>query len=228
MPAVRVKICGITHLEDARFAIELGAAALGFNFYEESPRCLAPAEAWKILRRLPALASTVGVFVNWDSASIIALAKSLRLSAVQLHGDESHEVTEECARHFPVIKAFRTGSKFQFAQFRTHSAAASFLLDAATFESKSQNYGGTGRRADWKIAKRAAAKYPILLAGGLTPENIAEAMLTVRPYAVDVASGVESGPGKKDPAKLRAFFAEVTRANHALAVEKSNSEKPAR
>jgi phosphoribosylanthranilate isomerase len=215
-PITRVKICGITHLEDARLAIELGADALGFNFYEESPRCLAPAEAWKILSKLPALVSTVGVFVNWDSASIVALAKSLRLSAVQLHGDESAAVTAECARHFPVIKAFRAGSKFQFTQFRIHSAAVSFLMDAATSEMKSKNYGGTGRPADWNIAKRAAAKYPILLAGGLTPENIAEAVLTVRPYAVDIASGVESRPGKKDPAKLRAFFAQVALANLEL------------
>jgi phosphoribosylanthranilate isomerase len=216
VPAARVKICGISHLEDARLAIELGAAALGFNFYEKSPRCLAPAEAWKILRKLPALVSSVGVFVNWDSASIIALAKSLRLSAVQLHGDESHEVTEECARHFPVIKAFRTELKFQFTQFRAHNSASSFLLDATTSETQSKSYGGTGRLADWKIAKRAAAKFPILLAGGLTPQNIAESILTVRPYAVDVASGVESSPGKKDSAKLRAFFAEVTRANRQL------------
>jgi phosphoribosylanthranilate isomerase len=214
VPAPRVKICGITRLEDARLAIELGADALGFNFYEKSPRCLAPAEAWKILRKLPALVATVGVFVNWDSVSVIALAKSLRLSAVQLHGDESAATTAECARHFPVIKAFRTELKFQFTQFQAHDAAASFLLDAATSETKSKNYGGTGRLADWKIAKRAASKFPILLAGGLTPENIAEAILTVRSYAVDVASGVESSPGKKDPAKLRAFFAEVARANN--------------
>jgi len=214
VPAPRVKICGITRFEDARLAIELGADALGFNFYEKSPRCLAPAEGWKILRKLPALVSTVGVFVNWDSASVIALAKSLRLSAVQLHGEESAATTTECARHFPVIKAFRTGSKFQFTRFQAHNAAALFLLDAATSETKSKNYGGTGRLADWKIAKRAATKLPILLAGGLTPENIAEASLTVRSYAVDVASGVESSPGKKDPAKLRAFFAEVARANN--------------
>jgi phosphoribosylanthranilate isomerase len=144
VPAARVKICGVTRLQDARLAIELGADALGFNFYEKSPRCLAPADAWKILRKLPALISTVGVFVNWDSASIIALAKSLRLSAVQLHGDESAAITAECARHFPVIKAFRTESKFQFRQFREHNVAASFLLDAATAKTKSEKLGGTG------------------------------------------------------------------------------------
>jgi phosphoribosylanthranilate isomerase len=217
VPAARVKICGITRLEDARLAVELGADALGFNFYEKSPRCLAPADAWKILSKLPALVSTIGVFVNWDSASIIALAKSLRLSAVQLHGDESAANIGECTRHFPVIKAFRTESKFLFAQFRAYKTASTFLLDAPTDDKNSPSFGGTGCLADWKIAKRAAAKYPILLAGGLTPENVAEAIFTVRPYAVDVASGVESRPAKKDPGKLRAFFAEVARANRQLA-----------
>jgi phosphoribosylanthranilate isomerase len=212
----RVKICGITRLDDARLAIELGADALGFNFYEKSLRCLAPADAWKILRKLPALVSTVGVFLNWDSASIIALAKSLLLGAVQLHGDESPAVSAECARHFPVIKAFRSDRKLQFPQLRRHHLAASFLLDAAISDPSPGKYGGTGCLADWNIAKRVATKYPVLLAGGLTPENVAQAILTVRPYAVDVASGVESSPGKKDPAKLRAFFCEVARANHEL------------
>ena len=213
---VRVKICGIARLEDARLAVELGADALGFNFYEKSPRCIAPADAWKILRKIPALVSTVGVFVNWDARSVLALAKSLHLSAVQIHGVESAAVTAACARHVPVIKAFRTDRKFSFAQFRAHNSASSFLLDAAISDSSSKKFGGTGRIADWKIAKRAATKFPILLAGGLIPENVAEAILTVRPYAVDVASGVESQPGKKDPGKLRAFFAEVARANQQL------------
>jgi phosphoribosylanthranilate isomerase len=213
---VRVKICGIARLEDARLAVELGADALGFNFYEKSPRCIAPADAWKILRKIPALVSTVGVVVNWDARSVLALAKSLHLSAVQIHGVESAAVTAACARHVPVIKAFRTDRKFSFAQFRAHNSASSFLLDAAISDSSSKKFGGTGRIADWKIAKRAATKFPILLAGGLTPENVAEAILTVRPYAVDVASGVESQPGKKDPGKLRAFFAEVARANQQL------------
>jgi phosphoribosylanthranilate isomerase len=213
---VRVKICGVARLEDARLAVELGADALGFNFYEKSPRCIALADAWKILRKIPALVSTVGVFVNWDARSVLALAKSLHLSAVQIHGVESAAVTAACARHVPVIKAFRTDRKFSFAQFRAHNSASSFLLDAAISDSSSKKFGGTGRIADWKIAKRAATKFPILLAGGLTPENVAEAILTVRPYAVDVASGVESQPGKKDPGKLRAFFVEVARANQQL------------
>lgn len=210
---VRVKICGITRLEDARLAIELGADALGFNFYEKSPRCLAPSAAWNILGKLPALVSTVGVFVNWDSASIVALAKSLHLSAVQLHGDESASVTAECARHVAVIKAFRTGSGFSLAKIPSYDSASAFLLDAEFAPKNSKSYGGTGRVSDWKIAGRAAKKYPILLAGGLTPDNLFEAIHTVRPYAVDVASGVESRAGVKDPAKLRAFFAAVARAN---------------
>jgi phosphoribosylanthranilate isomerase len=213
---VRVKICGVTSLEDAKLAVELGTDAVGLNFYERSTRCLAPADAWKILRKIPALVSTVGVFVNWDSASVIALAKSLHVSAVQLHGDESSAVTAACARHVPVIKAFPTGPTFSFTQFRAHSAASVFLLDAAFGKQKSEIYGGTGRLADWKIAKRSATKYPIVLAGGLAPENVAEAILAVRPFAVDVASGVESQPGKKDSGKLRAFFAEVARANRQL------------
>jgi phosphoribosylanthranilate isomerase len=213
---VRVKICGITRFADASLAVELGADALGFNFYQESPRCISPADAWKMLRRLPALVSTVGVFVDWDSASVIALAKSLHFSHLQLHGDESASTVEACARHVSVIKAFRPASDFSFAQFRAYRSAASFLLDAAPTDKQSQRFGGTGRLADWELAKRAAKTVPIVLAGGLTPENVADGILKVRPYAVDVASGVESRAGKKDPAKLRAFFAEVARANREL------------
>jgi phosphoribosylanthranilate isomerase len=215
---VRVKICGVTRLEDARLAVSLGADALGFNFYEKSSRCVSPSDAWAILRKLPALVFTVGVFVNWDDSSIIALAKSLRLSAVQLHGDESEVITARCAKYFPVIKAFRTGRDFSLAELRRHTAASAVLLDAAPPTEGSSIYGGTGQLANWKLAAGAAKKFPVLLAGGLTPENVGEAIVAVRPYAVDVASGVESRSGKKDPSKLRAFFAEVSRANHDLSV----------
>ena len=209
----RIKICGLTCVEDALLAAELGADALGFNFYDKSPRCIAPADAWKIIRKLPGLITAVGVFVNWDAASVIALAKSLHLSAIQLHGDESAAVTSECSRYVSVIKAFRASADFSSAEFRKHRDATSFLLDAAPAGEKAQSFGGTGHVGDRKLAARIAAKYRILLAGGLTPENVAEAIRAVRPFAVDVASGVESRPGKKDPAKLRAFFAEVARSN---------------
>jgi len=215
---VRVKICGITRLDDARLAISLGADALGFNFYEKSPRCLSPSEAWGILRKLPAMVLTVGVFVNWDDSSVVALAKSLRLSAVQLHGDESEVIVSRCAKFFPVIKAFRTGPKFSLTEMKRYTTASSFLLDAAPPSAGSSIYGGTGQRANWKVAANAVKKFSVVLAGGLTPENVGEAIVAVRPNAVDVASGVESRPGKKDPSKLRAFFAEVARANHDLFV----------
>jgi phosphoribosylanthranilate isomerase len=213
---VRIKICGITRLEDARLAIELGAHSLGFNFYEKSPRCLSPADAWSILRKLPALVATVGVFVNWDDASVIALAQSLRLSAVQLHGDESELITARCAKAFPVTKAFRTDARFSLGELRRYASASSFLLDAAAPAAGPSAFGGTGQLANWKLAARAARSFPVVLAGGLKPENVGEAIVAVRPYAVDVASGVESRPGKKDPAKLRAFFAEVGRTNREL------------
>jgi len=213
---VRVKICGITRLEDARLAIELGAHSLGFNFYEKSPRCVSPADAWNILRKLPALVSTVGVFVNWDDASVIALAQSLRLGAVQLHGDESELITARCAKVFPVTKAFSTDAKFSVGELRRYASVSCFLLDAAPATAGTSTYGGTGQLANWKLAANAAQRFPVILAGGLKPENVGEAIVAVRPFAVDVASGVESRPGKKDPGKLRAFFAEVGRTNREL------------
>ena len=213
---VRVKICGITRLEDARLAVELGADALGFNFFEGSPRCLTPRDAWNILRRLPAPLATVGVFVNWDSAPVVTLARSLRLGAVQLHGDEGPPVTAACAKTVPVIKAFGTAQGVSLTTLRAHRAASAFLLDSAQDKTGPRSYGGTGRLADWGIAGRAARIYPVVLAGGLTPENVREAILAVRPFAVDVASGIESRPGVKDSGKLRAFLSEVARANREL------------
>jgi phosphoribosylanthranilate isomerase len=210
---VRAKICGITNWADGKAASELGAYALGFNFYEKSPRAVAPADAWTMRQRLPSSVEAVGVFVNWKSTVVVALAKSLRLSAVQLHGDECPQHAAFCAKSFPVIKAFRVTPDLvlgELAKFRTVSG---FLLDAA----RAGQYGGTGRVADWDFARRAAAKRPIILAGGLTPENVADAIRAVRPYAVDVASGVESRPGKKDHGKMREFFREVERASRELA-----------
>lgn len=212
----RVKICGITRWEDAALASDLGASALGFNFYEKSPRAISPAAAWEIIRRLSPFVAPVGVFVNWDSSAVIALAKSLRLSVVQLHGDESPAQAAECAKHIPVIKAFRVGSNFQLSQLNSYKSASAFLFDAAPSSSRSAQFGGTGQTTNWNAAREASRSHKIILAGGLTPENVYDAVLAVRPYAVDVASGVESSPGIKDPAKLRAFFSEVSRANRSL------------
>ena len=209
---VRVKICGITNVEDALFACELGADAIGLNFYSKSPRCISPFTASKIIRKLPPLVSAVGVFVNWQAAPVTALAKALGLSAAQLHGDEPPQFITEIAKKVSVIKALHVGKGSALPPFAKYRGATAFLLDAP----HSGQYGGTGHSTDWSLAHTAAKSHRILLAGGLTPENVAEAILAVRPYAVDVTSGVESKPGKKDAAKLRAFLEAVARANQQL------------
>jgi phosphoribosylanthranilate isomerase len=210
MARVRVKICGITNLADAKAAVDLGAHALGFNFYEKSVRNIAPADAYKIIRALPEKIEAVGVFVNWSPKAVIALARAINLDTVQLHGDETAATARAAAKYFHVTKAFRVDKAFRLARLKPfESAARAFLFDAVT----PGQFGGTGHRTDWTIARRAAKTHRIILAGGLTPENVVEAILYVRPYAVDVASGVESAFGKKSPAKLRHFFAEVSRAN---------------
>ena len=208
---VRVKICGITNAADARAASDLGAYALGFNFYEKSKRVISPADAWSIRRRLPSSIEAIGVFVNWEPSAIIALVGALQLNAAQLHGDESATQVNSCAKSVTVIKAFGVDRKFSLKKFSAYRSASAFLLDGA-----GSQYGGTGKVADWNVARKATQSHRIFLAGGLTPENVAEAIRMVRPYAVDVASGVESRPGKKDRGKLREFFAEVERANNDL------------
>jgi phosphoribosylanthranilate isomerase len=210
---VRVKICGVTNPEDACLAAELGAHAIGLNFFPESPRSISPYTARNILRELPPFVAPVGIFVNWTPEPVIALSQALRLAAAQLHGDESPQTVAEIAKKLPVIKALHIEKGSAPTGLPRHRAATAFLLDAAT----PGQFGGTGVTTDWNQARTLAQSHRIILAGGLTPENVAEAILTVRPFAVDVASGVESLPGKKDPAKLRAFFSEVARANHELA-----------
>jgi phosphoribosylanthranilate isomerase len=211
-----VKICGVKRAQDARLAEKLGAYALGFNFYEKSPRAIAPADAWNIRRKLAPTTEAVGVFVNWKPEVIIYLAHAFQLTSVQLHGDETPKQIAYLEDELPVIKALRVSPGFLMSAFKKFRRASAFLLDAA----QPDKFGGTGKTFDWSIAQKAATTHRIILAGGLTPENVGEAILTVRPYAVDVASGVESRPGIKDPAKLRDFFAEVARANRALAAAK--------
>jgi phosphoribosylanthranilate isomerase len=209
---VKVKICGITRRQDARLAEKLGAYALGFNFYEKSPRAVAPADAWKIRQSLDPTTEAVGVFVNWEPKVILYLAHALQLDAVQLHGDETPKQLAYLENDLAVVKAFRVAPGFSMSNFKKFRRASCFLLDAAI----RAKFGGSGKTFDWSIAARAAKSHCIILAGGLTPENVGAAILTVRPRAVDVASGVESRPGVKDHGKLRAFFAEVARANRDL------------
>ncbi len=201
----RVKICGITTWDDARLSIDLGASALGFNFYPPSPRAISPADAWSIIRRLPPFVEAVGVFVNWPPLVVGALARAMRLGSVQLHGAESpRDVAELGARH-RVIKAVQVKAGFQVASLRRYRAADALLLDGFA----PGLHGGTGRTVDWKLARAAGRYGRIVLAGGLTPENVAEAIRVAQPYAVDVASGIERRPGRKDPGKLRALFAGI-------------------
>jgi phosphoribosylanthranilate isomerase len=209
---VLVKICGITNAPDARAACEAGANLLGFNFYEKSPRHIVPADASKIRSQLPKNVEAIGIFVNAKPAAIASLSASVRLDAAQLHGDETPSTVAEVARAIRVFKAFRVGPDFSLETLDAYSGAFAFLFDAA----HARQYGGTGRTTDWALARRAALSSRIILAGGLKVENVAAAIRLVRPFAVDVASGVESNPGKKDHGRLRDFIQEVRRAEREL------------
>lgn len=204
----RVKICGVTELEDARLAVELGASAVGFNFYRPSPRYITPSQAKAIIRKLPPLVMAVGVFADeTDGEHVVGLAREACVTAVQLHGP-NFPLSNGALEDYPVIRAVVVRERFKPDDIGQMDASA-FLLD--TFDPTL--LGGTGKTFDWSLAREAKRYGTIILAGGLTPENVCEAICEVHPFAVDVASGVEQAPGKKDPAKLRAFFAAVEKAN---------------
>ena len=206
----RVKICGITRWEDAQLAVELGATALGFNFYPPSPRYIDPAAARAIILKLPPLITPVGIFANEsDGEHVARVARESRVRAVQLHGPQFPPWDEGLA-DFPRIRAVAVKEGFQPETLRELSGEA-FLLDAFDNEL----LGGTGKSFNWALAREANRFGTIILAGGLTPENVRQAIREVRPFAVDVASGVESAPGIKDPGKLRDFFAVVANAGKA-------------
>ncbi|HTV57990.1 MAG TPA: phosphoribosylanthranilate isomerase [Verrucomicrobiae bacterium] len=198
---VKTKICGITNARDAKRAISAGAEFLGFNFYEKSPRYIRPAAAGRIARGLPRRVKKVGVFVNEAEETVVAIARQVPLNFVQLHGDETPAFAARVARKVRVIKALRVKRGFRAAELRSFRVATAILLDG--FDPTRR--GGTGKTFDWSVAARAAKRKRIFLAGGLTPENIGEAIRQVRPFAVDVCSGVESRPGKKSAARLAAL-----------------------
>ena len=218
---IRVKICGITNWSDARAACDAGANLIGLNFYEKSLRRVSTADAAQIRGKLPLGVEAVGVFVNSSAAEITSLRFFVRFNAAQLHGDEGPDVVSRVARTGPVIKAFRVDAGFSFSTFDAYPDAFAFLFDAV----RAGQYGGTGQTTDWALARRAADSHRIILAGGLTPENVGAAIRLVRPYAVDVASGVESRPGKKDPAKLAEFLQEVRRAESQLEAPAEESKQ---
>jgi phosphoribosylanthranilate isomerase len=202
-----VKICGITNLDDALAAVDAGADALGFNFYTRSPRYISPADARKLIDHLPPSILKVGVFVNEELQSLLCIASEANLSAVQLHGDESPDYCRQVRGKY-VIKAF--GAKLNF----DWDAVALYDVQAIMFDTKDELLrGGTGRIFDWAIAQGAVesvkSSAKLFLAGGLSPENVGEAIKTVRPYAVDACSSLEETPGKKNHERMRAFVKAV-------------------
>ena len=204
--SVTVKICGLTNIGDARSAIDAGADALGFVFYEHSPRFLELAKAASLTAQLPAGVSRVGVFVDPEPALVLAAIAQCGLNILQFHGQE----TPEFCTQFGVMsmKAFRIKDATSLEQLPEYQTDA-WLLDSY----HPGMPGGTGHRFNWALA-REANRYnkPFFLAGGLTPDNVAEAVSTVHPFGVDVSSGVESSPGQKDVAKVKAFIAAVRAA----------------
>ena len=203
----RVKICGITEFEDARDAALLGADAIGLNFYVNSPRYIEPARAAKIIEKLPPFVTVVGVFVNHpDPQSLEDFALSLGLHAVQLHGNETPDYCSMIQR-VKVIKAIRVDSLFRVDMLRSYGSGA-FLLDGCS--------PGTGKNFDWDLAYGANAFGSVIIGGGLDAENVSQVVTTLHPFAVDVASGVESRLRKKDYEKMRRFIEAVERADVAL------------
>jgi phosphoribosylanthranilate isomerase len=207
MPShLTVKVCGITNQDDATAAVEAGADALGFVFYKKSPRSIEPALAREIIERLPPFVTPVGVFVNEDVMVVRRLMDDCGLALAQLHGDESAAYCLELKR--PVLKAIRVKDRRAFlalAEFQGRASVRGFVLDAFS----DQAYGGTGQVVDWSLAAEVARSATVMLAGGLTPDNVEKAIQAVRPYGVDVSSGVERGPGQKDHEKVRAFIRAV-------------------
>jgi phosphoribosylanthranilate isomerase len=210
----RVKICGVTNAEDARAACEAGVDAIGLNFYPRSPRALSVNKAAELRAQIPSGVQVFGVFVNAEVAEVMEIFRNVRLHALQLHGDESPITVAQLARLAPVFKALRVGPDFSAVTLESYPGVSGFLFDTA--DAGPGQYGGTGRLADWEVAQQVARSHRVILAGGLNADNVAAAILQVRPYGVDVASGVEASPGAKDHAQLREFVREARRADQEL------------
>ena len=203
-----VKICGITNLNDALAAVEAGADALGFNFYKPSPRYITPQHAREIIEQLPESILIVGVFVNELPDAVRSIAKEAGLRALQLHGDESPEYCRELTSDYYVIKTFAVSDSFHF------ETAKAYDVEAIMLDTKHNRLrGGTGRVFDWSVAQRLRSAIPkLFLAGGLSPENIENAIEMVRPFAVDACSALEESPGKKNHERMHVFINTVRRA----------------
>lgn len=203
-----IKICGITDLGDALAAVEAGADALGFNFYARSPRYVTPDTARAIIEQVPKSVLTVGVFVNEELDAIEQTAAAAGVSALQLHGDESPEYCKALAGRY-LIKAFAASDHFA-PEILLHYDVEAIMLDA--FDKTT--FGGTGKLGNWSVARETRELVPkLFLAGGLSPDNVGQAIEQVKPYAVDACSRLESAPGRKDHARVRAFVAAVRAAS---------------
>jgi phosphoribosylanthranilate isomerase len=205
---IRVKVCGITNIGDAAFAVESGADALGFIFYPKSKRFVKPEQVREIVSELPPFVTTVGVVVNEIREDVERIADTAGLDALQIHGDESPDLCVGYTR--PAIRAIRVGAVFGPEQIAPYAEVGvdTFLLDKA----KDGFYGGTGETFDWTAAVLAKDYGRVILSGGMTPYNVEDGVAAVAPYAVDASSGVEAEPGKKDHAKVSAFIENVRRA----------------
>ncbi|MDE2179894.1 MAG: phosphoribosylanthranilate isomerase [candidate division NC10 bacterium] len=204
---IRVKMCGITSDDDAWVAVEAGADALGFIFVEGTPRYIEPEAAAAIVVRMPPFVTTVGVFIDQAADEIERIMRTSGLSLAQLHGNES---PAECRRlPVPFVKAIRVRDEHDLEVLRIYPQARAFLLDTYVADRP----GGTGRTFPWEIAAKAAQQTRVILSGGLTPDNVALAVAHVRPYAVDVCSGVEASPGRKDYQKVREFIEQARKAD---------------
>ena len=196
---IRVKFCGFTHQDDVAQAVALGADALGFVFYGPSSRYVSPAHAQTLTRSVPAFVTRVGLFVNEEAETVQRIFEIARLNLIQYHGEESPEFCD--AIRLPYIKAFRVRKGMDLrTEMDRYPNASGFLLDAYV---KGQP-GGTGERFDWELIPQSHA--PIILAGGLTPDNAKDAIDQVAPWALDVSGGIETKPGRKDPDKMARFM----------------------
>lgn len=213
MSRVKIKICGVRTSDEAQAAIDAGADALGFNFWPKSARYIEPAAARELTEGISPIVCRVGVFVNEEADRILQIASDVGLTAVQLHGDESPEFCDLLSS-IKTIKAIRVGQDFDLSVIEKYRVSM-VLLDS----SLEGSYGGTGRRFDWQLAIEAKRIAPIILAGGVTADNVWEAITHVRPAAIDVCSGVEAEPGRKDLGKLRRFMSVAARANATIAEE---------
>ena len=198
---IHIKICGLKRAEDAAAAVAAGADALGFNFWKRSPRYVEPAEAARIVSNIPPRVLTVGVFVDEELERVLGIAEQTGIMALQLHGSESPEYLDRLGAYLK-IKTIKVGESFQPAELSRYPSASLFLLEGFV----AGMAGGTGRTFDWSLAEKAKEFGKIILAGGLTAENVGAAVRRVQPWGVDVASGVESAPGKKDPQLIREFI----------------------